>query len=191
MKKIVFFVLFGLCAAFSFSENAKNDEEKVITNLFSLDFMLLARQLSAGGIGLGVQYEHQIVPHFAIKGYFGHATLNTRYRDYYCTTVSFGAFAEWYPLSRQLRKLYVAFASYFDYLGYISQSEDTKDISGNVLSFIPQLGYKFSLPAHFLLDVHCEYKIPYKIEVEAHGDAEKYLRRGFQYGIGIKRILKK
>ncbi len=163
--------------------------ENAVTQLWTLDFMLLARELSAGGIGFGVQYERQIFPHYAFKGYFGHATMNTRWCDYYCTTVTLGLFAEWYPLSKELRKLYVAMGSYFDYLGYISKTEDTEDISGNVISFESLLGYKFSLPKHFLLDVFIGYKLPFIVEAEAHGRAESYLKHGIQYGLGLKHTL--
>ncbi len=161
-----------------------------LTQLWSLDFMLLACELTSGGIGFGVQYERQLFPHLALKGYFGHATMNTKYRDYYCVTVSFGAFAEWYPLSRELTKLYAAAGSYFDYLSYISKKEDIDDLSGNVLSFIPQLGYKLELPHNWLIDIHAEYKLPYKTEVEAYGRAESYIKRGLQYGVSVKHVLR-
>lgn len=171
-------------AEFSNSE----ENEVVITHLWSLDFALLATQLTNLGIGIGVQYERQIVPHFALKGYFGHAVINTRYEDYYCVTVSFGAFTEWYPLSRQMRKLYVGMGGYFDYLGYVSDESQNEE-SGTILSVIPQIGYKFSLPWHLLLDVHCGYKYAYQTNGEIYGKAGDYLKRGFQYGLSLKRVL--
>ena len=193
MKPFLCTVLFLFCALFACAQetedNTPSTAEVEITHLLSLDFMLLAKELSSGGIGFGIQYEQQIFPHHAVKGYFGHATINTGYENYYCVTVSFGLFAEWYPLSKQLRRLYVGVGSYFDYLGYITESEKIEEASGEILSVISQLGYKFSLPQHFLLDVFCGYKYPYQTEVKAYGRASDYLKSGFQYGISLKRVL--
>ena len=176
--------------AVAFFKNVTPDEsEVIITHLLSLDFMLLATQLSNLGIGFGIQYERQFFPHYAMKGYFGHATINTRYRDAYCITVSFGLFAEWYPLSRQLRKLYMGFGSYFDYLSYAGD-DIPDDASGEMLSLIPQLGYKFTLPRHWLLDISCAYKYAWQMTGEAYGEAVEYLKRGFQYGVSLKRVIK-
>ena len=151
--------------------------------------MLLAVQLSTGGFGFGIQCEQQIYPHFAFKGYFVHATINTKYKDWYCQTVTLAMFAEWNPLSRQLRKFYIAAGGSFDYIGYRSDRGYEEESSGNFISFIPQLGYKFSLPWHFLIDVNFGYKIPCIVEVETHGTTVNYIKQGFQYSLSIKRIL--
>ena len=179
----------GVFASIKEQFSKSDEDEVVITHLLSLDFMLLAMQLSNLGIGFGVQYERQIFPHHAIKGYFGHAVINTHYEDTYCVTVSFGLFAEWYPLSRQMRKLYVGVGSYFDYLSYES-NKIPEDATGEMLSVIPQIGYKFSLPWHLLLDVNCGYKYAYQMDGEAYGNAVNYLKRGFQYGVSLKRVIK-
>ena len=193
VKKFLFKIVFLLCALFAFceeEERAKTSDVE-ITHLLSLDFMLLLKELSSGGIGFGVQYEQQVFPHYALKGYFGHATINTKWQNYYCTTVSFALFAEWYPLSNQLRQLYIGAGSYFDYLAYLIDENEAQNMSGEILSVVSQVGYKFSLPHNFLIDVFCSYKYPYKSSVQLLGRAEDYLKSGFQYGIGIKRVLKK
>lgn len=98
-------------------------------------------------------------------------------------------FAEWYPLSEELRRLYIGVGGYFDYLSYLVKDDEAKDLSGEILSVISQVGYKFSLPYNFLIDVFLAYKYPYKTDVQALGRAEDYLKKGLQYGIGIKRVL--
>ncbi len=168
-------------------------EKPVIKHLLSFDFGLLLRGASHGGLGFGVQYERQVIPHLAGKGYFGHSIFNTDYNDLFCVTVDTGLYGVWYPFSTQLRGLYVDAGGGFDYISYLGEKEKIERYfadkpSGMVLFVAGDLGYKFSLPKNFLLDLSLGYKYVYDSDITYVGTVGEVISDGLRFSVKLKHV---
>ncbi len=167
-----------------------NESEPELKTSCDIDMNALFFGVSHGGGGLGISFEKQLMPHFAARGGLSHSIVGTDVEDIYCHALSLSLFARIYPMSRQLRKLYFGLGGFFDYASYASFTghtpEGSEENGGVMLSFAPQVGYKFSLPWNFMLDVYLGYKFVYQNDIAAYSEVSDYLNSKLQYGISIK-----
>ncbi len=193
LRSILIIAMLCLGCSLAFCTDS-SEERPVLKSLFSVDCGILLRGLQHGGIGLGVQYERQIVPHFAEKGYFGHATFNSGWHDFYCTSITLEIHSVWYPLSQELRGLYFDVGTGFDYISYFDTDKKKDDYfeknpDGMNLTTYSGIGYKFSLPKNFLLDASVGFKFTYKAGASTVGLVNDVLQDGFLIGLKIKRVI--
>lgn len=167
-----------------------NENEPEIKTSCDIDLNALFFGVSHGGGGLGISLEKQLIPHFAARGGLSHSIVGTDVPDVYCHALSVNLFARLYPMSKQLRKLYFGLGGYFDYASYATFTGKTpeggEENGGVMLSFAPQVGYKFSLPWNFMVDIYLGYKFVYQNDIAAYSEVSDYLNSKLQYGISLK-----
>ncbi len=168
---------------------ASSEKETVATQMIFFDLGLLLNSHKQGGIGLGFNYERQIVPHLGVRGYFGQTIIFKKENNRGCISFLQALFAEFYPMSRQLRKLYIATGLCWDLIHY-TDNNTPKHAQASTISIYPQIGYKFSLPWRFLLDVFCGYKFPITTNGIYYGNTAELLGCGFQWGFLFKHYMK-
>ena len=166
------------------SVNWKEPETLFITQFGA---SLIWKGLVPHGIDLTLDSEWQLVPHLAVKLLVKEEWFwDNGFADQ-CLASSFSGWAVLYPMSNQMRKLYVGIGGGIDYFdkmdGFLNFTHDT----GWVLSFTPYVGYRFTLPLYFMVDVHVGYKFPYALNCELEGLSEKFLGQGWLWGFTVTR----
>lgn len=156
-------------------------------NLSSFGVSLIWKGILPHGIDIHYQHEFQVIPHLAVKGIIQEEFFFDNGFSDLCLATSLAGWLEFFPMSNQMRRLYVGFGGAVDYFGFINTSFELSDRSGFILSFSPYVGYRFSLPLYFMLDVYVGYKFPYEIGCELSGLSEKFLGAGWQYGFSLTR----
>lgn len=128
-KHYFLLVLIFMLGVLNFSFASQDDEPEVQypDHYFSIDFGILLNGLRNQGWGLGVKYEKLFVPHIAYIIGFSHSTMYTGTENIWCTTVGFAMGVNYYPISRNLDKLYLSTSSGFDYIAYFGDIEKTEE----------------------------------------------------------------
>ena len=166
-----------------------SEKETVAKQMLSVDWGMLAKGFWRGGLGLGMSFEKQIIPHLSAGAYFGQAVVFNNSDDGGGVTFSPAAFVYYYPISRQLRKLYLAAGFCWDSIIYFGDNIPN-GASATSFSIYPQAGWKFSLPWRFLLDIYAGYKFAFNKNGIFYGNSADLLGFGFQWGIGFKHYMK-
>ncbi len=167
-----------------------SEKETVAKQMLYFDWGMLVRGFRHGGLGLGMGFEKQIIPHLSASAYFGQAFIFKNSDGWGGFTISPAGFVYWYPISRQLRKLYFATGFCWDSIIYFGDKVPD-GAAATSFSIYPQAGWKFSLPWRFLLDVYVGYKFAFNKNGVFYGRSADILGFGFQWGIGFKHYMKK
>ena len=166
-----------------------SEKEAMAKQMLSIDWGMLMRGFSHGGLGLGVSFEKQIIPRLSASVYFGQAVVFETPDGWGCVSFSPATFVYCYPISRQLRKLYISTGLCWDAVVYFGKNiPDGANASS--FSIYPQVGWKFSLPWRFLLDVFAGYKFAFNSNGVFYGNSAELLGYGFQWGISFKHYMK-
>ena len=169
----------------------KTDEkETVAKQMLAFDWSMLVKGYTHGGIGAGMSFEKQIIPHLSASAYFGQAVLFENSDGWGCYTFSPAGFVYYYPISRQLRKFYLATGFCWDLVFYFGD-KIPEGARASSFSIYPQAGWKFSLPWRFLLDIFVGYKFAFNKNGVYYGNSADILGFGFQWGISFKHYMKK
>ena len=168
--------------------------ETDIDNLLSLDLSYAFTGLLNQGWGLGLNYEKKLLDFLSIKGNLGHMTFSTGIKNVYNTSVSISLFANYYPLSSGLDKLYVGFGGGSDFMNYFGSGELPPDSQDTLIHITPQLGWKFHVIRFLMIDVSTGYKFIIS-DTENYKQIKDYINTGFRFGLGFNilfgEILKK
>lgn len=164
-----------------------NWKEPDTTNLTSTGINLIWKGVAPHGIAIHVQDEFQVIPHIGIKGNIEEQLFFDNLFSDLCLATSFAGWLEFFPMSNQLRKFYLGFGGAIDYFAFMNGFFKFTDDTGWVLSFNPYVGYRFTLPFYFMLDVYVGYKFPYEVNCNLSGLSEKFLGAGWQVGIKLTR----
>ena len=167
-----------------------SEKETVAKQMLSFDWGMMMRGFRRGGLGVAMTFEKQIIAHLSASAYFGQAFVFKNGDGWGCFTVSPAAFVSYYPMSRQLRKFYIATGFCWDSIFYFGDKVPD-GASASSFSIYPQAGYKFSLPWRFLLDIYAGYKVAFNSSGVFYGKSADLLGFGFQWGLGLKHYMKK
>lgn len=167
-----------------------SEKETLAKQILSFDMGMLARGFRHGGLGLGMSFEKQIIPHLSASAYFGQAFIFKNRDGWGGFTVSPALFVYYYPISRQLRKFYLATGFCWDLIVFYGD-RIPDGAAASSFSIFPQAGYKFSLPWRFLLDIFAGYKFAFNSNGVFYGNSADLLGFGFQWGISFKHYMKK
>ena len=167
-----------------------SERETVAKQMLAFDWSMLARGFTHGGIGAGMSFEKQIIPHLSASAYFGQAVLFENSDGWGCYTFSPAGFVYYYPISRQLRKFYLATGFCWDLVFYFGD-KTPEGARASSFSIYPQAGWKFSLPWRFLMDIFVGYKFAFNKNGVYYGNSADILGFGFQWGISFKHYMKK
>ena len=157
--------------------------------MLAFDWSMLVKGYTHGGIGAGMSFEKQIIPHLSASAYFGQAVLFENSDGWGCYTFSPAGFVYYYPISRQLRKFYLATGFCWDLVFYFGD-KIPEGARASSFSIYPQAGWKFSLPWRFLLDIFVGYKFAFNKNGVYYGNSADILGFGFQWGISFKHYMK-
>ncbi len=166
-----------------------SEKETVAKQMLAVDWGMLVKGFRHGGIGLGMSFEKQIIPHLSASAYFGQAVVFENSNGWGCYTFSPAGFVSYYPISRQLRKFYLAAGFCWDLVLYFGE-RPPEGARASSFSIYPQAGYKFSLPWRFLLDIFAGYKFAFNSNGVFYGNSADILGFGFQWGISFKHYMK-
>lgn len=166
-----------------------SEKESLAQQMLSVDWGMAARGFRHGGIALGMSFEKQIIPHLSASAYFSQAVIFRNSDGWGGFTISPALFVFYYPISRQLRKFYLASGFCWDVMFYYGSSVPYGS-SASSFSIYPQAGWKFSLPWRFLLDIYAGYKFAFNKNGVFYGKSADLLGFGFQWGIGFKHYMK-
>ncbi len=167
-----------------------SESETVAKQMLAFDWSMLVKGFRHGGIGAGMSFEKQIIPHLSASAYFGQALVIKNSDGWGCLSFSPALFVSYYPISRQLRKLYFSNGFCWDLIMYFG--DDIPEYArASSFSIYPQVGYKFSLPWRFLLDIFVGYKFAFNKYGVFYGKSADLLGFGFQWGISFKHYMKK
>lgn len=165
-----------------------NLEEPATTNETSAGVSLVWKGIIPTGFQVYFQDEFQVLPHVVLKGSIKGTFFFFDHFQEFCLAAQGSGWAEWYPMSKQLKKLYIGFGGAFDYFAVFEGGWNYSNDSGYIWSFSPYIGYKFSLPFYFVIDVFVGYKYPFYSNCElSASQADKFLGKGFQWGFSISR----
>ena len=147
-----------------------SEKETVAKQMLAFDWSMLVKGYTHGGIGAGMSFEKQI--------------------GWGCYTFSPAGFVYYYPISRQLRKFYLATGFCWDLVFYFGD-KIPEGARASSFSIYPQAGWKFSLPWRFLMDIFVGYKFAFNKNGVYYGNSADILGFGFQWGISFKHYMKK
>ena len=166
-------------------EEAKAREKERVTSVLSFDLGWLIHGFTTNGVALGINYERLIVPHFSLRGTAGAMLCNISELDVYAVDVSLSLYANWYPLSRMLDKLYVGVGATGDFMCYFGGSSLPDSPTDELVSITPVIGWKQNIANVVVLDFYGGYSFVV-FNSQRISDAEDYIRSGVQLGIRFK-----
>ena len=173
------------------AENADDEEESIrkekdrVTSVLSFDLGWFIHGLTNNGVALGVNYERLIVPHFSLRGAAGTMFFNVSALDAYAADVSISLYANWYPLSRMLDKLYVGVGATVDFVCYFGGRTLPDPSEDALVSITPTIGWKQNIANAVVLDFFGGYSF-IVFDTQRFHDAGEYIRSGIQLGIRFK-----
>ena len=166
-------------------KETKKREKEQVTSVLSFDLGWFIHGLTNNGVALGINYERLIVPHFSLRGNAGAMLCNISELDVYAVDISLSFYANWYPLSRMLDKLYVGAGVTGDFMCYFSGSSLPDPPTDELVSITPVIGWKQNIANVVVLDVYGGYSFVVFNSQRING-AEEYIRNGVQLGIRFK-----
>jgi hypothetical protein len=158
-------------------------------NLFSLDISYALTGLLHHGWGIGLGFEKKAFDWLSCTGVFGHMTFLTGRKDVYCTSVSLSLFANYYPLSNGLDKLYVSIGNGCDFMNYYGSGDLPATINDTLIHITPLLGWKFNVTNFLMIDVSTGYKFIIT-DAQNYEAIRDYVNPGFRYNLGFKILFK-
>jgi hypothetical protein len=158
-------------------------------NLFSLDISYSLTSLFNHGWGIGLNYERKLFDYLSLKGNFGHMTFLTGIKDVYCTSVHLSLFANYYPLSNGLDKLYIGVGNGCDFMNYFGRGEVPPATEDTLVHITPQIGWKINILKFLMVDVSTGYKFII-INAQNYEDIKNYVNDGFRFGINVLILFK-
>ena len=167
---------------------AKRQKEKV-TSVLSSDLGWFIHGLTNNGVALGVNYERLVVPHLSLRGNGGVMLCNISEMDTYAVNISLSFYANWYPLSHMLDRLYVGAGVTGDFMCYFDGNALPDPPTDELVSITPVIGWKQNIANIVVLDFYGGYSFLVFNSQRFHG-TEEYIRSGVQLGIRFKILWK-
>lgn len=163
------------------------DGEVPVLRLCTFGPILMTNEFKTTGLGFSFEYEHQIIPHISLKDRTRFTTFLTGYSDLVCLTMYTSLFAEYYPMSRQLRKLYVGIGGSVEGFIYVNGKENIEgsDERGWVFAVTPEVGYKMTAGLGIIIDMYIGYKWTYPINTVFYGSTKDFFGDNLVYGFNI------
>lgn len=166
-------------------EDEKEREKERVESVLSFDLGWLIHGLANNGVALGLNYERLVVPHFSLRTTVGAMLLNVSALDACALDFSISLYANWYPLSRMLDKLYVGVGAIADFMYYFLGAGLPSPPMDALISVMPTIGWKQNIANVVVLDFYGGYSFLAFNTQRFHG-ADDYIRSGVQLGIRFK-----
>ena len=166
-------------------EKPSKGEKERVTSVLSFDLGWLIHGLANNGVALGVNYERLIVPHFSLRGMAGAMLCNVSELDAYAVDIELSLYANWYPLSDMLDKLYVGVGVNGDIMCYFGANSIPNPPVDELVSITPVIGWKQNVANVVVLDFFGGYSF-FVFNSQRFYDTEDYIRSGVQLGIRFK-----
>jgi hypothetical protein len=158
-------------------------------NLLSLDVSYALTGLLNQGWGIGLSYEKKAFDWLSFTGIFGHMTFLTDRKNVYCTSVNISLFANYYPLSNGLDKLYVSVGNGCDFMNYFGNGELPVTANDTLIHITPLLGWKFNVTNFLMIDISTGYKFII-IGLSDYKEIQDYVNPGFRFNLGFKLLFR-
>lgn len=163
------------------------DEDTMVFSFFSAGPYMMSNEMKTTGIGFSIEYERQVVSHIALKSRTKFSTFLTGFSDLKCLTAYTSVFIDYYPMSQQLKKLYVGLGGSvegFVYLNSVTEIEGS-DKTGWVFAISPEVGYKMTAAYGTIIDMYVGYKWTYPINTYFYGSTKDFFGDNLIYGFKI------
>jgi len=170
-------------------DDIADKEHDGFVQLSSFNLEIMQFGLKRPGWGFSYDFERYLGGHMSVVGTVGHSSFfgNWFSFDDFVTTLTTGANFRCYPFRDSLRGPYVGFGAGSDVMFYFGHNDLPKDTQKVFFYAKPELGWKFYILNHFMIDVHADYKwqtVKEKETLPAY--YVSYLDNGFHLGIGFK-----
>jgi hypothetical protein len=184
LKKLFFFLLFSIIIPAIYAENAESKNGiPELKHILSLDTGFTMAALQNYGFGIGVNYEQKLTNFLSIKPGLGHMVC---FSDITAITVDLKLFANYYPLSNGLDKLYIGFGCITDFIMYSTDKNIPQDIA---ISVVPLAGWKWRVTSFLMIDPFIGGKF-FVMKTDNYKNVDNYLNGGLQWGIIFLLFLK-
>jgi len=178
MKRSIYLIIPVLLISFPCKAQTHNDYR------LSFDFSYSFTSLFNQGWGIGLNYEKKLFDFLSAKGNFGHMTFSTGINDVYCTSVHLSLYANYYPLSNGLDKLYIGIGNGCDFMNYFGKGKLPNSTEDILIHITPQLGWKFNTLKYLMFDISTGYKFIITNKQNYKG-ITKYINDGFRFGFNF------
>ncbi len=195
-KLLLVICVLGLCSSFCFGKNLISKSENVadkendgfnLISGFNLQFLQFG--IKRPGWGLKYEFEKYLANHMAVTGEIGHSSFFGSWFDFsdFVTTATAGVNFRAYPMYNSLRGPYVGFGAGADYMFYFGDRELHDDIQKAFFYVKPEVGWKFYILKHFMIDVLVDYKFQVIMDRDSLPDFyESYLDNGLHFSLAFK-----
>ena len=156
-----------------------------IDRLLSMDLSYSLTGFLNHGWGIGINYEKKLFDFLSVKANVGHMTFLTGIKDVYNTSVSLSVFANYYPLSSGLDKLYVGVGGGSDFMNYFGSGELPLTHKDTLIHITPQMGWKFNVLPFLMIDVSSGYKFIIS-GTRNYREIKDYVNPGFRFGVNFQ-----
>ncbi|MDY6344348.1 MAG: DUF3575 domain-containing protein [Sphaerochaetaceae bacterium] len=159
---------------------------------FSTDFSSLARSLRHMGIGLGIRYEHSLLPHLSATGGFSHTIGKASDEDIWMITVGIEMGARYYPFHKDQQGFFLGTAFGLNFLEYVGNDapgkSDAEDNGGEVYQLALQTGYRWELTKKQGMELSLGYIHLFNPIGLVIGNPKEHLADGLQVSVSFKRL---
>ena len=175
VKRIILTVLHIFVISFTCRAQTESDYA------FYLDLSYSLTGFQNHGWGIGLTYERKLLDHFSGEGNLGHMTFLTDIENVYSTSVSLSLFANYYPLSRNLDKLYIGAGNGCDFMHYFGKGKLPPSAKDIIIHITPRIGWKFHIFSFLMIDLSAGYKFIVS-NTQNHREIKNYVNPGFRFG---------
>lgn len=197
MKKLYIFILFsllsvGVCFGKTIKSETDNEsdlEQQGFTQLASFNVDIMQFGLFHPGWGFGGDYEKYLGNHMAVTGLIQHNAFFDKWfqLEDFTSTLSVGANFRVYPFKDCLKGIYVGTGAGCDTMFHFGDSPVPDNIQKYYPYVKPEIGWKWYMFKHFMIDTHCYYKYQYVQDPDSLPKYyTKYMDNGFNIGISFK-----
>ena len=169
--------------------NQKTPAGLVLEKFFGWDFGLTFKKFLANGFTVGFDYDQQFLAHAGWRARASANFFSTETKGLYCASASLTAYGIWFPLTTNMRKLYLSAGTDFDFADYFGPASNGGSIEAN-LTATSRIGWRFSLPFRFFLDAFVGYDYAWTFLKNSEENSQHYHPTGFQAGVKLSHAFK-
>lgn len=171
------------------NKNITDKEHDGFLQLSSLNVEVMQFGIKRPGLGFSYDFERYLGFHLALSGVLGASGFFGDWFSFedFVTTSSAGANFRYYPFHDSLHGFYVGSGAGCDAMFYFGNKELPEDVQ-RIFGYVkPEIGWKFYLLKHFMIDVNLNYKWQSILDKDSLPDYYlSYMDNGFHFGLAFK-----
>ncbi len=143
------------------------------------------------GIGFGLRYEQNLLPHISATGGFTHTIGKASDEDIWMVTVGIETGVRYYPFHKDQQGCFLGTAfglNFLEYVGNDAPKGKAEDNGGEVYQLSFQTGYRWTISRKEGMELSVGYIHLFNPSGLIIGNPDEHLAEGLQFSVSFKRL---